>query len=141
VIIGPDEIDETTVPVPAAHVALIDVDDGAVLIDEEAGRGYPLNATASLLWKLLDSVSPVGDLIDDVSAAFDVPRSAVADSVHDLVRTFGHLGLFENMSRNFNSVPIDIRYADPDMCPDPVPPEGAGERSLDDRYLAVPANA
>lgn len=137
-IIGPAEIDERTVPVPAAHVAMVDVDDGGLLVDEEAGRGYPVNATASLLWKLLDSVSPVGDLIDDVSAAFDVPRSTVADSVHDLVRTFGHLGLLENVSRSFASVPIDIQYADPDTCREPGTAE---ERSFDDRYLPVPANA
>jgi coenzyme PQQ synthesis protein D (PqqD) len=141
VIIGPDQIDERTVPVPASHVAIVDVDDGGLLVDEEAGRGYPVNATASLLWKLLDSVSPVGDLIDDVSAAYEVPRSAVADSVHDLVRTFGHLGLLENVSRSFASMPIDIHQADPDTCREPVPPGSAGGRSFDDRYLPAPPNA
>jgi len=140
-VIIPDEIDERTVLVPAAHVAMVDVDDGGLLVDEEAGRGYPVNATASLLWKLLDSVSPVGELIDDVSAAFDVPRSAVADSVHDLVRTFGHLGLLENVSRNFASIPVDIDYADPNTCREPVPAGAGEERSFDDRYLPAPPNA
>ena len=140
-IIGPDEIDEQTVPVPATHVAIVDVDDDGLLVDEEAGRGYPVNATASLLWKLLDSVSPVGDLIDDVSAAFNVPRSAVADSVHDLIRTFGHLGLLENVSRSFASVPIDVEYADPNACHESVPPGAAEERPFDQRYLPVPPNA
>jgi hypothetical protein len=64
VIIRPDGIDDRTVPLPAPHVAIVEVDDGGLLVDEEAGRGYPVNATASLLWKLLDSVSPIGQLID-----------------------------------------------------------------------------
>lgn len=139
-IIGPGEIDERTVPLPARHVALVDIDDAGLLVDEEAGRGYPVNATAALLWKLLDSGSPVGDLIDDVSAAFDVPRVAVAPSVHSLVQTFGHLGLLDNVRRSFASLPIDIEYAASDDCGEPVP-HSAAKRSFDDRYLPVPPNA
>lgn len=138
-IIRPDKIDEGTVPVPASRGAIVDVDDGGLLVDEEAGRAYPLNPTATLVWKLLDSVSPVGELIDDVSAAFGVPRSAVAEDVHDLIRTFGHLGLLENVSRSLMSLPIDIQYAD-DTCLEPVPP-GFEEPSYDDLYLPVPPNA
>ena len=40
------EVDDRTVPLPAAHVALVSVDAGGLLVDEEAGRAYALNATA-----------------------------------------------------------------------------------------------
>ena len=140
-LISPDEVDDRTVPLPAAHVALVGVDDGGVLVDEEAGRAYALNATAALVWKLLDSTSPLGELIDDVTEVFDAPRQEVADNVHGLVRFFGELGLFENVTRNIASVPIDIEYVDLDECGEPVPPTPADGPTFDDRYLLVPPNA
>lgn len=138
-LISPEDIDDHTVPVPTSHAALVEIDDGGLLVDEEAGRGYALNATATLLWKLFDSVSPLGDLVEDVSAVFGVPREEVADSVRGLVRFFGEVGLFDNVTRNIASVPIDLEYVDLDECGEPVPP---GPRpSFDARYLEAPPNA
>jgi hypothetical protein len=139
VLIHPDDIDDRTVPVPAAHVALVDIDDGGLLVDEEAGRGYALNATASLVWKLLDSVSPIGDVIDDLTDTFSVPREEVADSVHGLVRFFGEFGMLDNVRRNLASLPMDIEYIDVDECGEVVPPEVLP--SFDARYVAAPPNA
>ncbi len=137
--IGPDDVDDGTVPVPAAHAALVEIDDGGLLVDEESGRGYALNATASLLWKLFDSVSPLGDLIDDVCAVFGAPREEVTFSVHGLVRFFGDVGLLKNVTRSLSSLPIDIEYIDVDECGEPIPP---GPRpSFDDRYVDAPPNA
>jgi Coenzyme PQQ synthesis protein D (PqqD) len=141
VLIRPDDIDDRTVPVPAPHVAIVEIDEGGLLIDEEAGRGYALNATASLLWTLFDSVSPLGDVIDDVSAAFGAPRRDVAGNVHGLVRSFGELGLLANVTRNIASVPIDIEYVDLDECGEPVPPGPPDASSFDARYLPAPPNA
>jgi hypothetical protein len=139
-VIRPDDVDDRTVPLPASHVALVKIDDGGVLVDEEAGRGYALNATASLLWTLFDSESPLGDLIDDVSTIFEVPRQEIAGSVHGMVRFFGEVGLFRNVTRNIASIPIDIEYVDPDECREPTPP-GRARPSFDDRYLPAPPNA
>ena len=138
-IIRPDDIDERTVPLPASHVAIVEVADGGVLVDEEAGRGYPVNSTASLIWKLLDSVSPIGEIIDDVSSTFGTARSDVAANVVSLARTFGELGLFDNVSRNPASIPIDIEYVDLDACGEPV--QAGATEPPDERYLAAPANA
>ena len=139
-LINPDDVDDGTVPIPAPHVAMVEIDDGGLLVDEEAGRGYALNTTASLVWTLFDAVSPIGDVIDDVSAAFGAPREDVADSVVGMVRTFGELGLFENVTRNIASVPIDIEYVDLDECGEIIPPAIDGP-SFDDRYLATLPNA
>jgi hypothetical protein len=141
VLISPDDVDDRTVPLPAPHVAIVAIDDGGLLVDEEAGRGYALNSTASLLWTLFDSASPLGDLIDDVSAAFGAPRPEVAHSVHGLVRFFGEVGLFENVTRNIASVPIDIEYVDVDECGEPIPPDAPEGPSFDARYLVAPPNA
>lgn len=139
-LISPDDIDDRTVPVPARHVALVEVDDGGVLIDEKAGRGYALNSTAALLWTLFDSTSPLGDLIDDLSAAFGVTRTEVADSVHGIVRFLGELGLFVNVTRNIASLPVDIEYVDSDECREPTAP-AVVVPSFDARYLVAPGNA
>src|SRR2546423_6151868 len=140
-LISPDDVADRPVPLPASQVAFVEVDDGGVLVDEEAGRGYAVNATASLLWTLFDSVSPLGEVIDDVSAAFGEPRPDIADSVHGLVRFFGELGLFENVTRNLASVPIDIEYVDLDECGEPIPPGASDGPSFDARYLATLPNA
>ncbi len=137
-LIRPGDIDDLTVPVPAAHAAIVEIGDGGLLVDEEAGRGYPVNATASLLWSLLDSVSTVGELIDDVSATFGSSRSEVAGSVHGLMRTFGELGLLRNVARDVASMPVDIEYVDLDECGETVV---TIEASFDRRYLAGAPNA
>ncbi|MEW6471648.1 MAG: PqqD family protein [Actinomycetota bacterium] len=138
-LISPDEIDDRTVPVPTAHAALVEIDDAGVLVDEAAGRGYALNATASLLWKLFDSNSSLGEVIDDITAVFDVPRQEIADSVHGLVRFFGEMGLFDNVTRNVASLPVDIEYVDIDECGEPIPP--GPQPTFDARYLEAPPNA
>jgi hypothetical protein len=140
-IIKPDEIDDRTVPLPAGHVALVPIEDAGLLVDEEAGRGYPVNATAALVWGLLDSESPLGDIIDDVSAAFGESRSDVALNVHGLARTFGELGLFRNVRRNLASVPIDIEYVDLDECGKSVRAGDDVGPLFDTRFVAVPPNA
>ena len=139
-LIRPDDIDDYTVPIPAPHVAIVKVDDGGLLVDEEAGRGYPVNATASLVWTLLETMSPIGELINDLCGVFEGPRSSVASSVHSLVRTFGELGLFENVRRNLASIPIDIEYADLDYCAEQVPAESGDDHPFDARYLPAPPN-
>ena len=134
----PGEIDDHTIPRPVSHAGLVEIDDGGVLVDEEAGRGYALNATASVLWSLFDSRSSLGELADDVSNMFGVPRQEVADSCHGLVRVLGELGLFENVARSFASLPIDITYADD--CGEPNPPLSDAP-AFDSRYLVAPPNA
>jgi hypothetical protein len=139
VVIRPEEIDDSTVPVPAAHVAFVPVDDGGVVVDEAAGRAYALNASASLLWTLFDSVSPLGELVADVSDVFGAPTEEVGDRVHALVRFFAEVGLFTNMTRRIESVPIDVEYVDVDECGEPIPP--GPTPTFDARYLKAPLNA
>jgi hypothetical protein len=139
VLISPEEIDDSTVPVPAAHVAFVQVDEGGVVVDEAAARAYALNSSASLVWKLFDSVSPLGELVADVSDVFGAPPDEVRDRVHASARFFAEVGLFSNVTRRIESVPIDVEYVDVDDCGEPVPP---GPRpTFDARYLEAPPNA
>lgn len=136
-LIAPEHVDDDTVVVRSSHAGLVDVDDRGIVVDEEAGRAYALNPTATLVWRLLDGASPVGALIEDLSDAFAAPRAEVADGVLGLVRYFGLLGLLDNVARHLSTVPIDVEYVgDGRDC-------GPGESdppTFDDRYLAVPPN-
>lgn len=139
-LIRPDDIDEHTIPVPVPHAVFVRIGDSGLVVDVDAGRGYALNATASLLWTLFDSVSPLGELIDDVSAVYGAPREQVADSVHGLARFFGQMGFFSNVKRSMASLPVDFEYVDLDECGEPIPPDATGA-SFDERYVAAPPNA
>lgn len=142
VAITVNEIGEATVVMPGSHVGVVEVEDCLLLIDEGAGRGYPLNLTGSLVWQLLGSPAPLGELIEDLSAAYGAERPDVAHDVIGLVRNFGSLGLLEGVFRSLESVPIDIEFVDDDECNEP---DAAGGRrddaGFDARYLAAPPNA
>ncbi|MGH9178397.1 MAG: PqqD family protein [Acidimicrobiales bacterium] len=136
------EIGEATVVVPGDHVGVVEVEDCLLLVDEGAGRGYPLNITGSLVWQLLGSSAPLGELIEDLSAVFGAPRPDVAHDVIGLVRTFGSLGLLDGVFRSLESVPIDIEFVDADDCDAPDAPDARLDGpGLDTRYLAAPPNA
>jgi hypothetical protein len=129
-------------------VGAVEVEGRLLLVDEEAGRGYPLNPTGSLLWRILDSVSPLGELIDDLAESFDAPRDDVARGVVHLVRDLGLFGLLEGVARHRDSVPIDVEYAEAPVdasvldCDDPELADSQTEEpEFDGRYLAAPPNA
>lgn len=135
--IVPGDLDGSSIVVPGDHVGIVDVDDRALLVDEFAGRGYALNPTGALVWRLLDGTSALGELIDDIVDAFGASRGEIERSVIGIVGTFGELGLLDNVVRRLESVPIDIEYVDAD-CAQPAGP--APEPTFDSRYLAAPPN-
>lgn len=137
------EIDEATVVVPGSHVGVVEVEDRILLVDESAGRGHALNPTATLVWRLLGSPAPLGELIEELSGAFGVPRREVGHSVIGLVRNLGALGLLDGVFRSLESVPIDLEFVDPVDCEEPQPAGGGGlaASEFDARYLAAPPNA
>lgn len=141
VAITVNEIGESTVVVPGRHVGVVEVEDCLLLIDEGAGRGYPLNLTGSLVWQLLGSPAPLGELIEDLSAAYGAARPHVAHDVLGLVRNLGSLGLLEGVFRSLESVPIDLEFVD-DECSEPDADGGRPDcPDFDARYLAAPPNA
>lgn len=142
-LIAPADIGEDTVVVPGSHVGVVEIEDRILLVDEAAGRGHALNPTATLVWRLLGTRVALGELIDEMSAAFSVPRREVDHSVIGLVRNLGALGLLDGVFRSLESVPIDIEFVDPDDCAEPEPPTGGRLEApeFDAHYLAAPPNA
>lgn len=138
--IAPDSIDERTVLTPGHHVGAVEVGDGLVLVDEFAAAGHALNPTATLVWRLLDGVSPLGDLIDDIASAYGIRRTDVSEQVIGLTRDLGSLGLFDQVSRSWRSVPVDIELVRHDDCGDGQAQAAEPLPELDDRYLAAPPN-
>jgi len=142
VSIAPEEVGDATVVVPSRHVGTVAVDDRVVLVDEEAGRGYALNPSASLIWRLFDGESAIGELVDDISEILGVPHDEVHGSVTGLASFLGELGLLEGVRRSVASLPIDIEYVDLDDCGEVVTVPAAAQEmpTFDSRYLAAPPN-
>lgn len=139
--IAPGQVDETTVVAPARHVGTVAVGERAVLVDESAGRGWALNASGALIWRLFDGKSPLGDLVNDLSDVLGAPRHEVADSVVGLASFLGELGLLDGVLRNLASVPVDIEYVDVDDCGEVIPAADLpAVPTFDSRYLAAPPN-
>jgi hypothetical protein len=136
----PEGIEADSVLRPADHVGVVEIDDRLLLVHELAGRAWPLNPTASLVWRCLDDESELSEIAQDLSEVFEVPPESVLDEVTALVRTFGALGLLDGISGGVASIGVDFEFVAVDELGDVVPNE-VPEPSFDDRYLAAPPNA
>lgn len=138
--IAAGEVDETTVVAQGPHVGTVDVGDRVVLVDEATGRGWALNPTGALIWRLYDGASPLGELVDDLTDVLGGPRGEVAASVVGLTSFLGDVGLLDGVLRSIFSVPIDVQYVDVDELGNIVQDSASTTPSFDSRYLAAPPN-
>lgn len=136
----PSEISERTVLTRSPDTGTVKVSDGAVVVDEPAGRAHALNHTAGLVWDLLDGESALGDIVDDLSGVFGAPRKVVSSDVIGVARDLAMLGLLDGVARAITSLPVDIEFVRPDDCDDPAAVPAQPAPPLDDRYLGVPPN-
>jgi hypothetical protein len=102
-----DTIDDTTaarvdsgseIYVPARSAAARHADDGAVIIDVTSRRVQRLNATASLVWKILGDDLTVGELADELADAFSVPREIVLADITPMLRSLHGAGFLDEVS-------------------------------------------
>lgn len=138
-VISPSEIDEDSVVSPHAEVSTVTIDDRVVLVEGHSGQVHALNPTGSLVWCCLDGDASLGEIIDDLSQEFAIPRGDVATDVVRLVRGLGTLGYLQGVGRNLTSRPVRIELvgsADSGGAADGSAPQP----TFDARYLAVPPN-
>ena len=96
-----DDIDETFVPRPRAEVSFVEVDDELVVaapVGPFASDAHWLDRTASIVWNAFDGVTSLGELVDDLAAAFGADRDLVRDDVLELTRTLGRAGLLDGVA-------------------------------------------
>jgi thiol-disulfide isomerase/thioredoxin len=113
------DIDESFVPRARDDISFVELDGELVVAAPAtiaAGQidAHWLDRTASLVWGAFDGEGTVGELIDELSDAFSVPRDVVRDDVLDLVRTLGRVGLLDGVAAE---PPPTARRARPEGLP------------------------
>lgn len=135
-LILPEQIDTRSTLRPGQHVGEAEVDDGLVLVDELAARALALNPSAALIWRCLDGVAPLGEIIEDLSEAFGVDTEVVGHDVVATVQDLGAFGLLEGVAIRPELLPVEIQYVGDADCTEPA--DATGTPALGERYLAVP---
>lgn len=99
-------------PAPAP-VEAAELDGELVLYNPVDHRIHHLDRTGSLVWQLLDGEATVGELIDDLADAFQVPVEVMELDVQDLLTDLHGEGLLADTSSGlFEPYPAD-HLADP----------------------------
>jgi peroxiredoxin len=96
-----DEIGETFVPRRRAGVSFVEVDDELVVaaaVGPSVTDAHWLDRTASIVWSAFDGTTPLGELVDELAAAFGADRDIVRDDVIELTRTLGRAGLLHGIA-------------------------------------------
>jgi hypothetical protein len=92
-------IDPATVLGPAAGVAWVAVGDEIVVYRVADAASLVLNSTAGLLWQCLDRTSRLGDILDDLAAAFGTDPAEVEKDCAPLLSTWLSEHLVEEVER------------------------------------------
>lgn len=96
-------------------VAWVEIDGEVVAFDPVHTRSYVLNATAGLIWKLLDGSDAIEVLAADLAEAFGADPEQVRSDVVTTVRRFGRQGLLLGVT---GDDPVDETGADTDRSPE-----------------------
>jgi PqqD family protein of HPr-rel-A system len=79
-------------------LTVVVLDGEAVVYDEVSGELHHLNASATVVFELLDGTSTIRELAADVAEAFEQPPREVETQIRKLVRQFRQLGLLNGES-------------------------------------------
>jgi hypothetical protein len=91
----PDEIGDSFVPRLRDGVALVAVEDEAVLYEEGSGALHQLDAIATVVCNLFDGKSSVDVLVKKLVESFVGDPAAIKSDVLDMVRCLESMGLIE----------------------------------------------
>ena len=83
------------VPMPRDDVLFRKLDDGCVLYDPGAGKVHSLNATAALIWCLIDGERPLEAIAAEVCARSNGDAETVLADVLRAADTFARQGLLQ----------------------------------------------
>lgn len=104
-------------PRPVDTVHAVELDGELVLYDSATNRAAHLDARASLIWRVLDGKVTVAELVDDLSAVFDVEADVVCGDVDHLLTELARLGYLASESDAHAA-----SSADQHAIPDPPSP-------------------
>jgi hypothetical protein len=72
-----------------------EIDDQTVMMDIDRGSYFGLNQTATRIWALLAEPTVIGDLCEQLTAEFDVPREQCENRVIDFLGDLLSRGLIQ----------------------------------------------
>jgi hypothetical protein len=74
---------------PEKHVVVTDFDGGeGILVDLNTKKYYQLNETAMVVWKGLEKGRTLGEIVADITAAYEVAPEKATISVQRIVDNF-----------------------------------------------------
>ena len=75
--------------IPGKHVVATDFDGGeGILVDLNTKKYYQLNETAMVVWKGLENGKSMGEIVADITSAYEVPAEKATLSVQRIVDNF-----------------------------------------------------
>ncbi len=92
------DIDSHFAPRARPDVAWVELDGQVVAFDPAHMTSYVLNATAGLIWQLLDGSDTVETLSADLAEAFGADLEQIRSDVLTTVRRFGDQGLLAGVA-------------------------------------------
>ena len=89
----------TTAPVPRDHIVATEFDGGeGVLVNLNSKQYYQLNETAMFVWRCLEEGHSLSEIINKMTAAYDVTPEQAAESVDKVLSDFQSRGLVQPSS-------------------------------------------
>jgi len=74
---------------PGKHVVATDFDSGeGILVDLNTKKYYQLNETAMVVWKGLEKGKSMGEIVADITSAYEVATEQATSSVQRIVDNF-----------------------------------------------------
>ena len=74
---------------PGKHVVVTDFDGGeGILVDLNTKKYYQLNETAMVVWKGLEKGKTMNEIVDDITATYEVAPDKATLSVQRIVDNF-----------------------------------------------------
>ena len=70
-----------------------EIEDGYVLLDLDSSKYLQFNATAQVIWEILEAPKPLGGIIDGLQERFDVERETCCAEIEPLLQRFLDLGI------------------------------------------------
>jgi hypothetical protein len=81
---------------PVDHVLVVELDGNLNLYDAVTDYVHVLNATASDIWRLLDSEDSLDEIVQTLADAYSTPAADIKGHVVNTISTFAERGLLVN---------------------------------------------
>lgn len=89
---------DDTIPRRAPSTTDVEVDGEPVLLDRRSGSLHVLNEVGAAIWARLDGSRTVGEIVAELSEAFEATTARVAPDVHQFLAQLARLGLVDGLT-------------------------------------------